>query len=117
MPVKFDDHSAEIKAQLARNIKTALTALGQKGVELTLDKMQIGYGRPIRQTGNLMRDVSFAVENSGQNSVDVGNSLEYAPFVHDGTYKMAGRPYLRDALIGGEKELTGIAKEYLNDGF
>lgn len=117
MPVRFDDHSAEIKAQLARNVKTALTAIGQKGVELTLGQMESGYGKPIRQTGDLMRDVSFAVENSGPNSVDVGNSLEYAPFVHDGTYKMAGRPYLRDAIMGGRGAIQSIAEQYLKQGF
>lgn len=114
--IKLTVNADKIQTRLSGNIQAALTALGQKGVELTLDKMQSGYGRPIRQTGNLMRDVSYAVENSGQNSVDIGNSLEYAPFVHDGTYKMAGRPYLRDALIGGKDELTSVAEEYIKEG-
>ena len=133
MPVRFDDHSAEIKAQLARNVKTALTAMGQKGVELTLGQMESGYGKPIRQTGDLMRDVQYDMR--GENTVAIGNSLEYAPFVHEGyaghaVYMgenigfrvlpgghTAGRPYLRDAIMGGRGAIQSIAEQYLKQGF
>ena len=115
MPVRFDDHSPEVKARLEQNIKAALLAIGQKGVELTLGQMESGYGKPIRQTGDLMRDVQYDMR--GENTVDIGNSLEYAPFVHDGTYKMAGRPYLRDAIIGGRGTIQSIAEQYLKQGF
>ena len=66
--------------------------MGTKGVGLTFDQMQSGYGRPIRQTGTLMGDVSYEVERSGKNTVDIGNTKEYDPFVHEDTCKMAGRP-------------------------
>ena len=115
MPVKFDDHSPEAKAKLEQNVKAALYAIGQKGVELTLGQMESGYGKPIRQTGDLMRDVQYDMR--GENTVAIGNSLEYAPFVHDGTYKMAGRPYLRDAIMGGRGAIQSIAEQYLKQGF
>ena len=108
MPVSFDDHSPEVKAKLEQNVKAALHAIGQKGVELTLGQME---------TGDLMRDVQYEVERGGENTVDIGNSLEYAPFVHDGTYKMAGRPYLRDAIMGGRGAIQSIAEQYLKQGF
>lgn len=114
--IKFTDHSSEIIEQINRNVKVALTAVGLKGVELTTEKMLSGYGRPIRKTGDLLRNVKCAVENSGENTVDVGNDLEYAPFVHDGTYKMAGRPYLRDALMDGKEKITEIAEAYMKQG-
>lgn len=115
MPVRFEDYSPEVKAKLEQNVKAALLAIGQKGVELTLNQMQSGYGKPIRQTGNLMRDVQYDMR--GENTVAIGNSLEYAPFVHDGTYKMAGRPYLRDAIMGGRGAIQSIAEQYLKQGF
>lgn len=115
MPVKFDDHSPEVKAKLEQNVKAALYAIGQKGVELTLGQMESGYGKPIRQTGDLMRDVQYDMR--GENTVVIGNSLEYAPFVHDGTYKMAGRPYLRDAIMGSQNEIRATMEEYLQRGF
>lgn len=115
MPVKFDDHSPEVKAKLEQNVKAALQAIGQKGVELTHGQMESGYGKPIRQTGDLMSDVQYDMR--GENTVAIGNSLEYAPFVHDGTYKMAGRPYLRDAIMGGRGAIQSIAEQYLKQGF
>ena len=117
MPVRFDDYSHEVKSRLEQNIKSALMAIGQKGVELTLGQMESGYGKPIRQTGDLMRDVQYEVERGGENTVDIGNSLEYAPFVHDGTYKIAGRHYLRDAIMSGRGAIQNIAEQYLKQGF
>lgn len=101
---------------MQRNVRKLMTAWGQEGVGLTVEQMESGYGKPIRDTGNLIRDVSYAVENSGPDSVDIGNTLEYGPYVHDGTRKMAGRPYLRDGLIGGTDRLREIAEEILPEG-
>ena len=117
MPIRFDDYSHEVKARLEQNVKAALHAIGQKGVELTLGQMESGYGKPIRQTGDLMRDVSYEVDRSGENTVDVGNTLEYGKYVHDGTYKMRGRPYIRDALNEGGTALQNVAANALRDGF
>lgn len=36
--------------------------------------------------------------NRTQNSIEVGNTLHYSVFVHEGTYKMGGRGYMRDSL-------------------
>jgi len=91
--------------------------MGVKGVELILDNMQSGYGKPIRQTGDLMRDVNHEVERSGENTVDVGNSLEYALFVSEGTSKMQGRPYIRDGIMGGISRLQKVAEQELKKGF
>ena len=90
--IRFTDNNSTVLSKVSGNVRAALTAMGTKGVGLTVDQMQSGYGRPIRQTGTLMGDVSYEVERSGKNTVDIGNSLEYGPCVHEGTYKMAGRP-------------------------
>ena len=115
--VTLNDNSAVIQTQMDGNKRAALTAMGLKAVQLTVERMENGYGRPIRQTGNLMRDVSSEVENSAPDTVDVGSGLNYATFVHEGTYKMAARPYLRDALNGGASELKEVAESYLKQGF
>lgn len=115
--VTLNDNSAVVQTQMNGNKRAALAAMGLKAVGLTVDKMQSGYGRPIRQTGNLMRDVSSEVENSAPDTVDVGSSLNYALYVHEGTYKMAARPYLRDALNGGASALKEVAESYLKQGF
>lgn len=121
MPVKvvLKDNSDQVLAQLEGNKKAALNAMGIKSVNLILRQMRQGYGKPIRQTGDLMRDVSYEVENSGKSTVDVGNTLKYGPYVHEGTYKMAARPYIRDALTGEghKKQLQDVAAAALKVGF
>lgn len=118
MSTTAKDNSEAVKKQLNSNIKAALTAMGQMGVYLTVKNMQEGYGKPIRQTGDLMRDVSF-LTNVTKRTVTIGNSLEYAPWVHDGTRKMKARAYLRDALLSDDakQQLQEVAAEQLKKGF
>lgn len=114
--VRITNNADRILAQMRQNINGALHAMGIKAVYLILNKMKSGYGRPIRKTGDLMRDVTYEVENSQAESVDVGNTLNYATFVHDGTWKMAGRPYIRDAIIDGRAALEKAAADELKKG-
>lgn len=117
--VTFKNNANVIKTKLSGNVKAALTAMGTEAVGMIVDQMQTGYGAPIRRTGDLMRDVAYEVERSGDNTVDVGNTLEYGPYVHDGTSRMAGRPYIRDALTKDSNvdRLERVAAEYLKKGF
>ena len=57
--IRLTDNADRIQTRLSGNIHAALTAMGLKGVELTVNQMQTGYGRPIWQTGDLQRDVNF----------------------------------------------------------
>lgn len=132
--IKFVDHSGQIKLQLTGNVKRALVAMGTRAVALIVRKMQSGYNYPhptrdmrgrltggthtdIRFTGDLMRDVNYAVESDGENTVTVGNSLFYAPFEHEGTYKLKGRPYIKDGIEQGKAELQRVAEAALSEGF
>lgn len=118
MSTNVIDNSQQVLNQLESNITRALTAMGQKGVELTVEQMQHGYDRPIWQTGDLQRDVS-ADPQPENHKVIIGNRLDYAIYVHDGTRKMARRPYLTDALLSGDgqRELQSVAEAYLEQGF
>jgi HK97 gp10 family phage protein len=115
--VKFIDHSDEVLALVEANKKRALKAMGVTAEGLVVKKMQSGYGSPIRQTGDLMRDVNHEVEASGKDTVDVGNSLKYAPFVHEGTRRMKGRPYIKDGITGGKGKLEDVATREMKKGF
>jgi hypothetical protein len=116
MSIEFKDHSPAVKALLQANLLRALTAMGQIGVEITTDTMNTGYGKPIYLTGDLQRDVNFEVDAVAQ-AVKIGNSLPYAAFVHEGTSKMAGRPYLRDGVLSHKSELQDVAAEEIKKGF
>lgn len=114
--VRFDDNSDMVLSAVHGNVISALTAMGTEAVGQVVKQMQTGYGKPIWQTGNLQRDVSFEVERSGENTVDVGNSLEYALFVHEGTSRMGKRPYIRDGIMNNIEKLKKIASAYLKAG-
>lgn len=116
--IVMTDNSGKILTQMDGNVERALEAVGVKAVNLILKQMQRGYGKPIRKTGDLQRDVNYSVDTAAQ-SVTVGNSLDYAEFVHDGTSKMEGRPYIRDALTGENhtRQLRQVAEAYLQEGF
>lgn len=90
--IQLNDHSEAVLAQMDANVERALTAMGIKAVGLIVKQMESGYTTPhknrthgttsdggthtaIRETGDLMRDVFYEVGNSGEGTVDVGNSL------------------------------------------
>lgn len=54
-------------------------------------------------TGNLRRSITTDI---GDMEVDIGSNCEYAGYVHDGTYKMAARPFLEEAT---NSEIEGLA--------
>lgn len=111
----FKDNSANVKSQLKTNITATEMALGLKAVELINNQMQSGYSSPIRDTGDLMRDVAYQV---GTNGVMVGNTLEYSIPVHEGTRTgLASRPYIKDAILNGKADLKEIAEGKLKAGF
>ncbi len=111
---QFIDHSKEVMAQLNENAYGFLVAMGTEAVKCINQQMESGYSKPIWQTGDLMRDVSYIVHNETA-SVDVGNTLEYAKFVHDGTSKMAGRPYIRDAIMTNKDRLKQVGMDYFKN--
>lgn len=116
--IKLTDNSRIVLQTMDGNIAAALEAMGIKGVNLVLWQMRQGYGKPIRITGDLQRDVQSEVD-VGSKVVRIGNTLNYASYVHDGTSKMAGRPYILDGLSGAGhgKQLLQVAEEALKNGF
>ena len=131
--IQLNDHSEAVLEQMDANVERALTAMGIKAVGLIVKQMESGYTTPhknrahgttsdggthtdIRETGDLMRDVSYEVGNSGAGTVDVGNSLKYGFFIHEGTSRLESRPYIRDALTNGSEELQRVASAYLKMG-
>lgn len=114
--VKFVDYSGEMLHQLKSNVSALMIAWGQESVGSIVDNMEKGYGKPIRDTGNLMRDVQYVPENSKPQSVDVGNTLPYSLFIHEVTRRIkTARHYIRDALLGGsfKKRLLDLAVKIL----
>ena len=116
--ITMKDNSQDVMDLLARNINAALTAMGIKAESLIIGQMLRGFGRPIRKTGTLIGDVNYEIHPDTR-SVDVGNSKTYAIFVHEGTSRMAARPYITNALTSasGADAIRTAAENALRQGF
>ena len=115
MAVTLTNNTAQVLAKMREATTAALEEIGQAAVVRTKRKMMTGYYRAIYLTGALQGNVQYAVENSGENSVDIGNTegyavkgVHYAKYVYFGTYKMPARPYL-EAVHEGNDEYQQIA--------
>ncbi len=56
----FIDHSKEIMARINEQAYGYLVAMGTEAVKCINQQMESGYNKPIWQTGDLMRDVSYS---------------------------------------------------------
>lgn len=122
------DRSAEVMRKLEGNVKDAMDQMGLKCRNLILFQLQQGFGKPIRITGDLQRSIDYEVDGNvltvGAKADFIGKTsgdkdMSYAIYVHEGTSKMAGRPYIRNALYSTtqmEKVLTAGAAA-LKKGF
>jgi hypothetical protein len=115
MPLEFTDNSGKVKSQMEANMKRALTAMGLVGMETVTDTMNKGYGQPIYLTGDLQRSMTFNV-NIAEQSVTWGSNLNYAVYVHEGTLRMTGRPFLKDGILNRKDMLIETAEMYLKQG-
>ena len=121
MAVEFKDNSKQVLDQMNGNIKRALTAMGEVGLEMIINTMNTGYDRKIYQTGTLQRDQVYRVDEKEQSTswgvLQGAASAPYAVYVHEGTRKMAKRPWLNDAILGHKRELQETAQMYIKEGF
>lgn len=112
----FKDNSKAVFAQLEQNSKAALKAMGIAAINAVGKQMQNGYGKPIRKTGALMRDVRVEESDAGDH-IRIGNTLEYAVHIHEGTSKIKGRPYIKDGITAKIERIRKVAAQELRKGF
>lgn len=119
--IRVTDNSQLTKEELAKATERALYAIGVKAVEGSVDAISGKYDIDAAvDTGRLRASISFITPtdkgDSGQpkpanaqagdelsgkaekNSVVVGSNVSYASFVHSGTSRMEGRPFLREGI-------------------
>lgn len=117
-----------IRAAIHGNLENAMNALKDSTVEWVQDQMMHGYNDPhgpdghteIYDTGALHDSIKASVDSSGflnlGHTLRVGSPLDYASYVHNGTRKLKGRPFLRDALIIHQKDIENVIKEHIKKG-
>lgn len=114
---KVVDHQDAVLRKLHAGVDDAMDDLKDFIIEAIQEKILYGYrdahGDPphteIVDTGALFDDVTATVTKSSQNTwaLSAGNTaaIPYAQYVHDGTSKLKGRPYARDAFLDNAAEI------------
>lgn len=135
--ITLEDNAPLILAELKEDVERALYAIGVKAVEGAVTSISGDYTKSNQavDTGRLRASISFITaggqngesketsENSKSgdklagsapaNSVIVGSNVEYAEYVHDGTSRMEGRPFLREGIDRTKTEMEGLVKGIL----
>ena len=101
-------HLEEVLEEARAFARTAAEAMGDTAVQCVRAQMLGGYGHAIRDSGDLMRDVGWHARD--ETSVDVGNTLPYAVYVHGGARGQPARPYLADGILGNAGALEEAAR-------
>lgn len=75
------------------------------------------YSKAPFQTGFLRRAMTSGVIKEGDAVVGVvGNGMDYAVAVHEGTSGMAGRPFILDAVMAEKDTTAAILGEAVSEG-
>lgn len=123
----FVDNSAAVLRRMIMATDSAAAELAEDLVEAVQEKILYGYHDPhgadghteIVDTGRLFDSIEAQVKRVSQNTADirVGATGEtpYAVFVHNGTRKLKGRPFIRDGVQGQKEHIKYVlTKNYKN---
>ena len=121
--VKFQSSADYVMDNVRGALKKASAELEEETVEWVQEKMLYGYSDPhgpdghteIYQSGDTINSVEAKPEGASQNAftIRVGVKTDYAVYVHNGTRKLKGRPFLRDALIDNTDKVKQIIEKTL----
>lgn len=123
----FRDNSTIVLNQIGANSKSTMEQAAEMLHEAVQEKILYGYkdvhGNPphteIVDTGRLFDSITTQVRRVSQNAyaVDIAANTHYAQYVHEGTYKLKGRPFITDAVMDHQEELKDLLTSGLSTGF
>lgn len=103
----------------ADNTEKIANAINQ-GIAAALEEIgQVAEGDAAKlcpvDTGRLRASITHAITELGADGgeVIIGTNVEYATYVHEGTKKMAGNPFLRNAVNGKKPKYERIVRKHL----
>lgn len=110
MDVKITTNADLVKNAKNGGIERALEAIGQAAetyAKLNLEK------EPRRvDTGRLRNSIAHTHDTD---KAYIGTNVEYAPYVHFGTVKMAANEFLKNAVMENAQEYKQILQAYLSN--
>lgn len=123
----FQDNSDIVLRKVGTNSRSAMDKAAEIMVESIQEKILYGYhdvhGNPphteIVDTGRLFDSIKAQVRRTSQNAyaTEAGTDVPYAIYVHDGTRKLKGRPFITDGILAAQPELKEILSDELKQGF
>ena len=123
----FQDNSDIVLRKVGTNSRSAMDKAAEIMVESIQEKILYGYhdvhGNPphteIVDTGRLFDSIKAQVRRVSQNAyaTEAGTDVPYAIYVHDGTRKLKGRPFITDGILAAQPELKEILSDELKQGF
>lgn len=123
----FQDNSDIVLRKVGTNSRSAMEKAAEIMVESIQEKILYGYhdvhGNPphteIVDTGRLFDSIKAQVRRTSQNAyaTEAGSDVPYAIYVHDGTRKLKGRPFITDGILAAQPELKEILSDELKQGF
>lgn len=132
--IQVIDYSKETFNETMRKIEVALEAIGGEAVGKAQAYLEASPRRV--DTGRLRNSITFTTsykqgftynysDDNGQKfsqnvakgeavrTVFIGTDVNYAKYVHWGTYKMDPNPFLKNAVQNHQQRYIDIAKKYL----
>lgn len=128
MAVRFTDYSTEVLRRVRGNLKAAASDVGDIARDAVQEKMLWGYkdvhGLPnnphteIVDTGRLFDSIEGSVNviNASVYQTVVGTDVEYAEYVHEGTSRLKGRPFITDGILESRDEIKAAIQQNLRKG-
>lgn len=107
---KFVDNSDKFIAAKDDGVNRALEAIGIQAEGYA--KLELENNPRRIDTHRLQDSIEHRVVAS-EEAVYIGTNVEYAPYVHDGTMKMAANRFLKNAAERNAAEYKAIAEQYL----
>ena len=101
------DNTALVKAEKNNAVARAMESVGTHLEGEAADELENSPRRV--DTGRLKGSIDHRAE---ERSVSVGTNVEYAIYVHYGTYKMEANPFLKNAF---ERNMDQIRQYILNE--
>lgn len=123
----FQDNSTEVFKRLRWATDGAAQQLKTELVEAVQEKILYGYNDPhgddghteIVDTGRLFDSIDAEVKRDSQNTVTVTvgstGDTPYAIFVHNGTRKLKGRPFITDAIQAMRRRIREVFSEKISN--
>lgn len=123
----FKDNSVEVLRRWDGAMSSAASDIEEMLVEAVQEKILYGYHDPhgedghteIVDTGRLFDSIESDVKRDSQNTytVTVGSTGDtpYAIFVHQGTRKLKGRPFIRDAIEESRPQIRALLERNIEN--